>query len=104
MAEDVRHNQSAPGFGQQRFRVGQGSAQGSAAQRQGSAAQHSGSAARGRGIAAQHGGSAEQHSGSAEQYGGTIKDALNGDTVARLRKSVRRWRRSLPIGNRQRHG
>jgi len=34
----------------------------------------------------------------------TFDSALNSDTIARLRKKLRRWRRSLPIGSRQRHG
>src|SRR6185312_1067951 len=34
----------------------------------------------------------------------TFDSALNSETIARLRKRVRRWRRSLPIGGRQRHG
>src|SRR5690348_6169633 len=55
MAEDVRHNQSAQGFGQGRFLDG-------------------------------------------------FDSALNSETIARLRKKLRRWRRGLPIGGRQRHG
>ena len=33
-----------------------------------------------------------------------LDSALNRDTVARIRKRFRRWRRRLPIGTRQRHG
>src|SRR5438552_14014933 len=77
MAEDVRHNQSAPGFGQERFRVAHGSAQ-------------------------NHGRSAPKSLGTS--FGKTVDIALNSDTIARLRKRFRRWRRTLPTGNRQRHG
>jgi signal transduction histidine kinase len=34
----------------------------------------------------------------------TFDSALNSETIARLRKKIRRWRRSLPIGSRLRHG